>query len=156
MNRARILQANDNFVVVVGMPAAGKTWLTERISGGFKVYHTDDYIQHGFQQSLYMLMDDLRHDVSPRIMVEGVQGYRLLRKIAEERKKEPDLVVVCVADNDTRRARYADRGKVLEAGMDRMLSKIWHEYLEVIAMQDRVTITRYVIYDTLNDKIMQS
>ncbi len=81
-------------IVIIGCPASGKTTLAKELAKrtGQKVVHTDDYMQHGYKQSLYVLMADLMEQDST-VIVEGVQGYRLLRKGVELDCIYPDIVI---------------------------------------------------------------
>ena len=81
-------------IVIVGCPASGKTTLAKELAKrtGQKVFHTDDYMQHGYKQSLYVLIADLMEQ-GRAVIVEGVQGYRLLRKGVETQSIYPDIVI---------------------------------------------------------------
>lgn len=77
-------------VVVIGSPAAGKTYLTSQIKS-HPIIHADDYMLYGFKDALYKMMRSLEE--KDRFVVEGVLGYRLLRKLRETKSWEPDMVV---------------------------------------------------------------
>ena len=81
-------------IVIIGCPASGKTTLAKELAKrtGQKVFHTDDYMQHGYKESLYVLMADLMEQ-DRAVIVEGVQGYRLLRKGVEMGCIYPDIVI---------------------------------------------------------------
>lgn len=137
------LSLNENVIVVVGLPASGKSWVANELIEkygvrNYKLYRTDDYIKYGFEESLYKMMDDLRRDLSPKKIIEGVQGYRLLRKGLEFGNFNPDVVIIVAASLATRQDRYAKRqagpdgvkGKKINRGFDATLEKIWNDYLE--------------------------
>lgn len=82
-------------ILIIGKPAAGKTYLSillAKDNPGHKLIHTDDYIQHGYVESLYILLSDLGKIKSPTI-IEGVLGYRLLRKGVQTGVYYPDMVI---------------------------------------------------------------
>lgn len=81
-------------IVIIGCPASGKTTLAKELAKrtGQKVVHTDDYIGFGYKESLYVLMADLMEQ-DRAVIVEGVQGYRLLRKGVEMGCIYPDIVI---------------------------------------------------------------
>jgi|GEM_PF-3242390 len=135
------LTANENTVVVIGLPASGKTHLTNEISAqyssrGYNIIHTDDFMKHGFDNSLYVMMSHLKNDTSERKIIEGVQGYRLLRKGLEQKTFIPDVVIVVVASKSDRTERYKNRNKSLNAGFDKSLETIWNDYLALIKSSD--------------------
>ena len=118
-------------VVIIGYPATGKTFLLDSITSKVKasIYHTDDYIKHGFGEALYVLMGDIDRDDAPLKIIEGVLGYRLIRKGIELQTFHPDLIIVCEASVSTRTARIALRGKLVQPtlSMDKGLNKVWED-----------------------------
>lgn len=128
-------------VVVVGLTASGKTMvaskLHEGLLAGHSLYHTDDYIDYGYKESLYAMIKDIGYDANPKKLIEGVQGYRYLRKTLES-GQEVDAVVVVSCDSDERQRRYYDRGKgALSAGFDKNLTTVLSDYLAGIAGKEK-------------------
>jgi broad-specificity NMP kinase len=83
-------------VLILGKPASGKTYLANLLkqnNNGHHFIHTDNYIKYGYEKSLYVLLSDLTAVTEPT-GIEGVLGYRLLRKGAQTGVYYPDLVVV--------------------------------------------------------------
>lgn len=131
------IRKSDKFIVIIGMPATGKTFLADAIildkMGIYSVYKTDDYQDHGFDKSLYVMMSELDNDANSMKLVEGIQGARLLRKNQELRKYKIDLVIVCTATPEKREARYKERGgKGVPYALDKTLMKIYGDYLAAI------------------------
>lgn len=159
-----VIKLSEKTIVVVGLPATGKTTVTEAILTNYKdrkikVFRTDDYIKYGFEKSLYVLMDHLRKDISPIRLIEGVQGYRLLRKGVELGTFLPDLVIVCVADTATRQTRFLQRppkdtgtGTKRHKGFDAMLTKIFDDYVQSLTRLKPEHQPRFLIFDTQNGK----
>ena len=72
---------NQN-VLIIGNPATGKTNLLAQLKKSNPTHYTintDDYMSSGYEQGLYDILDDLKGITAPTI-IEGVQGFRLLRK----------------------------------------------------------------------------
>lgn len=133
------LKKSDKVVVIIGSSATGKTFIADLLKkkySDFKLYHTDDYMEHGFKEALYKLRDDLAYDISPRKMIEGVQGVRLLRKGLELNDFFADVIIICDATMKKRVNRYAKRGEAHKidklAGFDKMLGKIFKDYLDAL------------------------
>lgn len=148
---------SEKIIVVVGFPATGKTFLADNLVkdlsakvSPIKYYHTDDYIKYGFEESLYVLLKDLQRDKEAYKIIEGVQGYRLLRKGIELNNFYPSLVIVCEASSKVRLQRYHARGKKLNWGFDGVLHKIWLDYLAMLEQPKlyRVHKPRFITIDT--------
>lgn len=128
-----ILTDRDKIVVIVGLPATGKTTLAKKLQEAhdkYSLYHTDDYIEHGFKESLYVMMRDIEADKNRYKIIEGVQAYRLLRKGLELKTFFADCVIICSADYQTRLRRYKERGEDKDfTTFDKTLNKIWSDYI---------------------------
>lgn len=83
-------------IVIIGKPASGKTYIATLIAQryGQHLISTDNYIDSGFEQSLYELIEDIKPRTVP-IVVEGMLGYRLLRKGLQEPETQfqPQIVI---------------------------------------------------------------
>lgn len=127
------IKPSDKIIVIIGLTASGKTTLTEKVvelCPDHTVFHTDDYMQFGFEQSLYKLISDIKADQNDRKIIEGVQGFRLLRKGLQNQDFYPDLVIHCYCDTEERIRRYAARGegKKTPTGFDKSCYKIFEDY----------------------------
>lgn len=80
-------------VLIIGPPASGKTYFANKLKADnpHKIINTDDYLQYG-NDGLYYLLNELKNIHTPTI-IEGVLGYRLLRKGVELNCYYPDLVL---------------------------------------------------------------
>lgn len=84
---------NGKNVLIIGCPASGKTYLSNLLeSSTHQTFHTDDYINHGYYESMYKCLSDVI-ECDKLTIVEGVQGYRMLRKGVEMDNYYPDLVI---------------------------------------------------------------
>lgn len=109
------LNLSGKTIVIIGVPASGKTTLGRILASltGQQLVSTDDYMPHGYKESLYAMMDDLRQITAP-VIVEGIQGYRLLRKGVETGEFFPDVVIELKVTPEQvervyRRERQADK-----------------------------------------------
>lgn len=120
-------------VLIIGFPASGKTTLSELLklnSEEHEVFHSDDYMKFGFVESLYELMRDLEKAEKPTI-VEGIMGYRLLRKGVELDSYYPDLVIELNVNEGTIKKRYLQRDPQKTKGalsMCKSLMKVLSDY----------------------------
>lgn len=80
-------------VLIIGAPESGKTYLANILTGfGHKIIHTDDYREWGFAQAMLQALTAVQF-ANGRSIVEGVLGYRMLRKGVEFGSYYPDLVI---------------------------------------------------------------
>ena len=74
------------FLIIAGHPATGKTTLSEKLKALYPdhtLLHTDDYMEYGYKESVYKLIEDLESYEFQNIIVEGIMGARLMRKLQE-------------------------------------------------------------------------
>jgi hypothetical protein len=129
-----MINPNENVVVIIGHPDTGKTHLSEELAAQYpehKIYHTDDYIKWGYEDALYKMMSDIEYDRPEKFIVEGVQGYRLLRKWAQEGKPGADLVII------TERMPRPDQARASEY-MGVSLQTVWRDYAQQVGKLPRI------------------
>lgn len=121
-------------VLIIGKPAAGKTYLSKLLAidnPGHKLIHTDDYIRYGYKESLYRLLMELG-GTSKLTIIEGVLGYRLLRKGVELDCYYPDIVIeIDIPDNlmySTYRKQRPTKDESYLKGFNSSHSKILNDY----------------------------
>lgn len=125
-------------VVIIGYAATGKTFLTTQLEKSLPkaaFWHTDDLInQYDFEEALYVLMPKVTANKNALKIVEGIQGYRLLRKGLQLKTFYADVVIVCQASKETRAKRIENRGKNINATFkqDKGLDKVWNDYLALL------------------------
>ncbi len=127
-------------VLIIGWPAAGKTYLSKllaRDNPNHKLFHTDDYIKHGYKEALYVLMADIATTKKPTI-VEGVQGYRLLRKGIELDSYYPEIVIELEISRELMYATYknerADKDPTALKGFINAHEKILRDYRAMLSI----------------------
>lgn len=131
MNTPTILPTHK-VICIHGKSACGKTTLAKLLAAKYpqySIFHTDDYIKHGFKNALYVMMADMSEDPNPFKIIEGVQVPRLLRKWQEKGMAGADLILHVFCEEQTRVQRYYERGdhsKLAQLkGWDAMLQSIW-------------------------------
>lgn len=87
------IDISDKSVLIIGCPASGKTWLSKKIyKPTHNLIHTDKTIGSGYFMGCYDALTAVQFSEKPTI-VEGVLGYRMLRKGAEYASYYPDIVI---------------------------------------------------------------
>lgn len=149
MTRAELLSKDftGKNIVIIGNPATGKTTLARLIAdrigmyAAWKIVHTDDYIKEGekdgYKQALYDMIADLQKIHVP-LIIEGVQGYRLIRKGVEGWEGwnfYPEIVIELTATDEQIRRVYERERKGKDvgslAGFNKMHSTILAKYREM-------------------------
>jgi len=86
------IDIEEKNLLIIGCPASGKTYLSKKFKTSHKLIHTDNYLNYGYEQSVYKIIDDIKNS-NKKTIVEGVQGYRLLRKGVQLDCYYPDVVI---------------------------------------------------------------
>jgi len=118
-------------VLIIGCPASGKTYLLNQFKTTHKKFHSDDYMRFGYEKSMYKLLEDIKKSTE-HTMVEGIQGYRLLRKGVQLDCYYPDIVIQLLISerqmfNTYRNERDIKKIKYLK-GFNTMHDKIINDY----------------------------
>ena len=93
-------------VLIMGCPASGKTWLSNKLKrDSHRLIHTDDYLKQGYEMGMYGALNSAVCSDKPTI-VEGIHGYRMLRKGAEYSNYYPDIVIEMKASEERVRLTY--------------------------------------------------
>jgi deoxyadenosine/deoxycytidine kinase len=121
-------------VVVIGLPCTGKSTVAQALHddllSNHSLYKSDDYIDYGYEQSLYAMIKDISYDKNPYKLIEGVQGYRFLRKMQQLSGMDIDAVIYCICEGQERARRYAERGKAqLNSGFEKNITKVYMDYI---------------------------
>lgn len=129
-------------VMVIGLPASGKTFFAGWLSLNnpmHKLYHTDDYLQsHNGDAAMYCAFNDVTAMIQAgqKTIVEGVAGYRMLRKGAQLEMYYPDIVFEIVAPLEQRdRVYQQERGNRTFANVERFdkaLTTVLSDYKKIV------------------------
>ncbi len=131
-NELNLLIEKSKIIVIVGPPAAGKTTLTDLIAERFNnvpmIMRSDDYIKYGFKDAVYKMMEDIEKAEFSKIVIEGIQTARLLRKGIELGTFSCDLIIKLECDLETLSKRYFDReGKAYPLATFKAIDTVWKE-----------------------------
>ena len=134
------IDIRDKNILIIGEPASGKTWLCEQIEdAGHLTIHTDSYKDFGYERSLYELMRDIT-DYQQPTMIEGILGYRLLRKGQELGIYKADIVIICETTPEKQAEIYMrerDQSKIkYMPSLKKGLKTIFNEFKEMTPKED--------------------
>lgn len=123
-------------VLIIGCPASGKTYVSKLLSDAeHRLVHTDRYMDLGYVDSLYELLRGLSLYKGLTI-VEGVLGYRLLRKGYQKGSYRPDVVIEMKVSESRMMDTYKnerDPNKIRYLkSFNKMHAKILAEYKEMV------------------------
>ncbi len=127
-------------ILIIGMPRSGKTFLFKKFREVIEtapetlsrfLLQTDDFKNEEWVQQLYSIMDKIRD--KNKWIVEGMQGYRLLRKYVQRQEYEfkPDLIIMVSCDQPTEKRHR---------GMVKTMTKIWKDY---VALEEELPAIEY-------------
>lgn len=129
-------------VLLLGRPSAGKTYLSNILSGMYKhhhVIHCDDYKDFSEPVAVQALIEDA-YENKPCI-VEGVLGYALLLQGAYEKSYKPDIVITCDISAGKQREIYlAERDASKIQFQKRFFTKmlnIMNEYHSLVPVEQK-------------------
>lgn len=123
-------------IIIVGYPYTGKTRFANHFFGD-QVIHTDDYIDFGWDKCVDFIVEKVR--LEEKWIIEGVQGFRIMRRMLQIDRIIPDLVVYLDPLRDA-----LERHIAMRKGLD----KIWHDCLmlndgrvKIVHTSERILVT---------------
>lgn len=124
-------------VLIIGPPASGKTTLANELHKQnihHQLIHSDDFMWAGYKDALYVMMEIISSNHFS--IIEGVQGYRLLRKGVELNTYRPNLVIELQVTKERQAAVYTNERdpkklKYLQS-FDAMHQKILQDYFDLV------------------------
>ncbi len=139
-------------VVIIGLPASGKTTLATELShvSGHDIAHTDDEYPSGEGVSEQAYTDmKMAAMMQLDVIMEGVLGYRLLRKCVEhDGEWLPDLVIEVQCSEEARQARYASERPTKDYRRIPAFCKGLHTIQKAWADSDLSKNVRHMVYVT--------
>jgi len=125
------IDIEEKNILIIGCPASGKTYLANKFNTQNKIIHTDDYMKYGYKESMYKILEHLK-ETQEKTIVEGIQGYRLLRKGVQLDCYYPDIVIqLVITEQQMMRTYIRERNekkiKYLK-GFNKMHDKIIKDY----------------------------
>lgn len=89
------LDIKGKHILIVGMPAAGKSWLAKQFDPSeCDTIHTDDYIKFSEVAAIHAIEEDAYMKFGkPFSIVEGCFGYQLLLAGAQRQSYMPDIII---------------------------------------------------------------
>jgi len=96
---------NGKNVLIIGCPASGKSFLAGQLNFN-RLIETDDYKKYGYKESLYAVLGKIRASDGPS-MIEGILGYRLLRKGLQRDCYYPDVVIEMIVSEQRMLKTYS-------------------------------------------------
>lgn len=136
-----------SLIFILGPTKSGKVTISKELSKQLddrELLIADEYIEnYGYDFALDRFENDVKdhyYNCIP-IIVEGILGYRLLRKIVKEGYHLPDMVIKVECNKETIQYFYEkeEPGKNLNSvfGFNSGLEKIWIQTLETVYSQNR-------------------
>lgn len=99
----------ENKILIIGHPGAGKTFLSKTIKG-YHVIHTDDFIKNDDPISEIIKISNKYK----KVVIEGVYGYRILRRGFKTNSFFPDVVInITGAIEEKHKSMHAGNNTVL-------------------------------------------
>ncbi len=135
-----------NLILIIGAVKSGKVTIARKLASELDriLLISDDYIerygQHDALNYLEQEMNDYYYSATP-IIVEGILGFRLLRRMIKNGYHLPDMVIKTECSEETIRYFYSkeDPNKNMNSviGFNNGLEKIYRECLDLIKLQNR-------------------
>jgi adenylate kinase family enzyme len=102
--------SDKSTVVVIGPPGSGKTYVGELLAeqSGLSLYSTDEFLSNGHVAALYAVMQACGDD---GYVIEGMIGYRWLRKRKQLNLPPPDIVIQLEATDSEIQEAYKRKGR---------------------------------------------
>lgn len=134
-------------IFVLGATKSGKVTIAKELSRRLDdrtLFMSDDYIRlYGQNEALDMLDKDMNeyYYSGYRIIIEGILGFRLLRRMAKNGYHLPDMVIKTECNKQTISYFYSveEPEKNLNSvmGFNSGLESIWNQTLEIVHSQNR-------------------
>lgn len=134
-------------ILIIGYTKSGKVTIAKELSKQLdnrKLFISDDYIKDwGHDDALNRLEEDINESYysSDPIIIEGILGFRLLRRMSKNGYHLPDMVIKTECNKETISYFYSieEPGKNLNSvfGFNQGLEKIYNEVVYFLESQGK-------------------
>lgn len=144
-------------IVIVGKTKSGKVSIAKKLAKELRypLFISDDFINENDREgSLYTLMNAIHpfYNSKEPFIVEGILGYRLLRKGAQTGLFLPDILIQTKCKDETIIYFYDKEGEGHKIkhmlAFNKGLNKIWNEYMQILLQNPSIKRPKYIELDT--------
>ena len=144
-------------ITVLGYTKTGKITIAKKLAQklNYPLFESDYYINiEDRKQSLYNLIDDILpyYQSNQPLIIEGILGFRLLRKGLQLNNFFPDLIIKTKCNDETIKHFYRvdnEESKINRAlSFNKGLNKIWDEYKEMLRNNLHNKIPKFIELET--------
>ncbi len=137
-------------IMTIGPAGSGKSWLAMELwkqKTRHLIVHTDDFMKYDYVLAMYKCLEHTNGLIKTGglTIVEGIQGYRMLRKGVEYNSYYPDIVIQLHITLEQQARIYAAKRKDKDAqalkGFNRMHDTILKDYHSMYNPHKPVWIT---------------
>jgi uridine kinase len=144
-------------ITVLGYTKTGKITIAKKLSQelNYLLFISDHYINiNNREQSLYDMMDHIipYYNSNQPLIIEGILGFRLLRKGLQLNNFHTDLIIKTKCNNETIKHFYKmdrEEYKINRAlSFNKGLDKIWNEYRDLLLHNNLNKIPKFIELET--------
>jgi adenylate kinase family enzyme len=144
-------------IIILGYTKTGKVTIAKKLAQklNYPLFESDYYINiEDRKQSLYNLIDDILpyYQSNQPLIIEGILGFRLLRKGLQLNNFSPDLIIKTKCNDETIKHFYRvdnEESKINRAlSFNKGLNKIWDEYKEMLRNNLHNKIPKFIELET--------
>lgn len=124
-------------IIIYGHAKSGKILIARLLAENLKrkLIITDDYMEYGFKQSMYVIKELIEETKEP-LIIEGVQTPRILRKGVEQDNFYCDLIIHLECNKESIEQAYIndnEEHKLIKVhSFNQMLDKIFEEWYQLM------------------------
>lgn len=124
-------------IIIYGHAKSGKILVARLLAETLKrkLIITDDYMEYGFKQSMYVIKELIEETKEP-LIIEGVQTPRILRKGIEQNDFYCDLIIHLECNKESIEQAYINDNEERKLNkvhsFNQMLDKIFEEWYQLM------------------------
>jgi hypothetical protein len=144
-------------ITVLGYTKTGKITIAKKLSQelNYPLFISDHYINiNNREQLLYDMMNHIipYYNSNQPLIIEGILGFRLLRKGLQLNNFHTDLIIKTKCNDETIKHFYrmdGEESKINRAlSFNKGLNKIWNEYKEMLSHNQYNKIPKFIELET--------